>query len=119
MRIVQYFIAGLICTTMTTAQDVHQPPAAMTFSQPQLINSGQQSKFLYSWNWSSGPAALNQRYRMNAFHTLETFNIWWSVPTAQNSFNFMPDSLELLWKPWNLHGDNEPLDAPATPLFSR
>ena len=94
-------------------QDSHQPPSAMTFSQPSLINHNQQSKFIYSWNWAGGPQALNHRYKMNTYHTLETFNNTWSFPSQPTSYNLMPDSLNFMWKPYQLHDDNDPLDALA------
>ncbi|MBS1536304.1 MAG: hypothetical protein JST20_00985 [Bacteroidetes bacterium] len=113
MKTALFVIGLLLCYTVATAQDSHQPPSAMTFSQSSLVNHDQQSKFIYSWNWAGGPSALNSRYKMNAYHTLETFNNTWTFPSQPTLYNLMPDSLNFLWKPYQLHGDNEPLDAPA------
>ena len=112
MKTILLLILVLISHTVATAQDIYQP-AAMTFSQPSLINHNQQSKFIYSWNWAGGPQALNHRYKMNAYHTLETFNNGWSFPSQPTSYNLMPDSLNFMWKPYQLHDDNDPLDALA------
>ena len=96
-----------------SAQDIHQP-SPMTFSQPHLVDTGQQAKFFYSWNWINGPRTLNLRYKTNAFHTLETFNNTWSLPQASNlDLLLLPDSINYLWKPWNVHDGYQPLDAMA------
>jgi len=113
MKTILLLILVLISHTFATAQDIYQP-AAMTFSQPSLINHNQQSKFIYSWNWAGGPQALNHRYKMNAYHTLESFHYYGPTDTAHPpSYSLMPDSLSFMWKVYKIHGDNEPLDAPA------
>lgn len=58
------FVMVVISSGRVFAQDIHQP-TPMTFSQPQLVDSTYQSKFFYSWNWSSGPQALNARYKID------------------------------------------------------
>ncbi len=111
MRTLLYLVAILIVISNAQSQDLHQPPA-MTFSQPQLLVHTPQDRFLYSWNWENAPKALNHRYHNNAYHTLETFNNGWSFPRNSNlTFLLMPDSIDYLWKPWQIHGSYEPLDA--------
>lgn len=111
---ISFVIAIFVGCIATFAQDLHQPPP-MTFSQPQLIHRAGAEKFLYSWNWINGPRALNQRYRNNAYHTMETFNNGWSLPRNNDLQQLlMPDSTEFIWKPWKVHANFEPLHAHAS-----
>lgn len=117
MKILFIFALLLLTLSFSSAQQTHQPPAAMTFSQNYLLLRNQSPKFLYSWNWSNGPRALNQRYKMNGYHTRETFNYDYDEnDTTLSPFvshTLMPDSVEFMWSPAKIHHDYEPFDAMA------
>ncbi len=107
------FLAVFICSyRIVFCQDIHEP-TPMTFNHPQVVDSNYQYKFFYSWNWLNGPEALNKRYKMNAFHTFDTFNNGWTFPANPTNYSTMPDSLSLMWRLFNVCDDNKPLDALA------
>ncbi|MBN8573407.1 MAG: hypothetical protein J0M05_05810, partial [Candidatus Kapabacteria bacterium] len=107
----------VMSSTMANAQESHQPPSAMTFSQNYLLLRHQSPKFLYSWNWSNGPRALNERYKMNGYHTRETFNYDYdendTTLAPMVSHHLMPDTIEFMWSPGKIHHEYQPFDAMA------
>ncbi len=117
MKTLFIFALLLLTLSVSSAQQMHQPPAAMTFSQNYLLLRNQSPKFLYSWNWSNGPKALNQRLKINGYHTFDTFNkdtlLWNWTTYSLNTFNLMPDSIECMWSPSHIHHNYEPFDAMA------
>lgn len=49
--ILKLLVIFLVTISNIYAQDIHYP-TPIIFSQPQLVDSNQQSKFFYSWNWA-------------------------------------------------------------------